>query len=59
VRIEFEFGPDRSPWGERQPNFEHLAAEGPGRFLLTWRDASGEQLRVQLTPASFRLETED
>jgi hypothetical protein len=54
VRIEFEFGPDRSPWGGRQPQFEHLATDGPGRFFLTWRDASGEQLRVQLAPASSR-----
>ena len=53
-----EFRPDPSPWGGRQPRFEHLATEGPDRFFLIGRDASGEQIRVQLAPGRFEAEPE-
>jgi hypothetical protein len=59
VRITVEFWPDPGPWGGRQPKFEHLATDGPDRYFLIGRGESGEQIRVQLTPASFLGEPEN
>jgi hypothetical protein len=59
VRLTFEIGPDTSPWGGRQPKFEHLATEGPDRYFLTGRDATGGQIRVQLGPGHFEAEPAD
>ena len=58
VRITFEFPPDPSPWGGRQPKFEHLATDGPDRYFLIGRDASGNKIRVQLVPGHVEPETE-
>ena len=44
-------GPD--PWGGRQPKFEELACDGPGRFFLVYRGEFDEQVRVQLAPTSY------
>jgi len=44
-------GPD--PWGGRQPKFEGLACDGPGRFFLVYGGESEKQIRVQLAPASY------
>ena len=57
MHITFELPPeDRSPWGDVQPTFDHLATDGPDRYFLIGRDAAGEPIRVQLAPA--RLEPE-
>jgi hypothetical protein len=59
VRITFESPPDPSPWGALQPRFERLATDRPDRYFLIGREASGEQIRVQLAPARFPAEPED
>jgi hypothetical protein len=56
--ITFEFAGDPSPWGGRQPKFEHLATDGPDRYFLVGRLASGEPIRVQLAPAAIEAEPE-
>ena len=50
-------GPDT--WGGRQPKFDGLACDGPGRFLLVYRGKSEEQVRVQLAPASYHSQPGD
>jgi hypothetical protein len=41
----------RSPWGSRQPKFERIVTDGPGRYFLVGRLESGKTISVQLTAA--------
>ena len=45
---------DPCPWGGVQPKFDRLGYDGPARFFLIGRLASGEHVRVQLVPGTFR-----
>jgi hypothetical protein len=40
------------PWAGRQPKFERLQYDAPGRFFLIGRLASGEPVRIQLAAAT-------
>ena len=52
VTSPFERRDPPDPWSGRQPRFEGLASEEPGRFFLLARVPSGEPLRVQLQQVS-------
>ena len=54
--MEFRFERDKgpAPWGSHQPKFERIVTDGPGRYFLVGRLASGEPVRVQLASANVR-----
>jgi hypothetical protein len=54
VEFRFERRDNPPPWGSLQPKFERLVTDGPGRYFLVGRLSSGEPIRVQLSPASYR-----
>ena len=52
VASPFERREAPDPWSGRQPRFEGLAGEEPGRYFLLARLPSGEPVRVQLRHVS-------
>jgi hypothetical protein len=48
VAAWFERRDNDDPWCGRQPRYERLVSEGPGRFFLVTRLPSDELVRVQL-----------
>jgi hypothetical protein len=53
VRFVFEHDEDPSPWGSQQPKFDRLEYEGSRRFFLVGKLATGEAIRIRLTPGSY------
>jgi hypothetical protein len=56
VEFRFERGKGPAPWGANQPKFERLVTEGGQRYFLEGRLTTGEPVRVELAPASFRTQ---
>jgi hypothetical protein len=50
MKVTFDWREHPGPWGGRQPKFEHLEYDEPGRFFLVHRSPTGEPVRVQLIP---------
>jgi hypothetical protein len=58
VAARFDWRGSSDRWGGRQPRYERLTTDGPGRYFLHARLPSGEPVRVQLArfsdPAELR-----